>query len=369
MAVYERGVSEQRLWTDVYHRPVVQLRMRAYHEQYKGMVGRGSEREVVEVSMVTVSQPWWEEEEEEDEEEEEEEEDEEEEEEVVVGEEGGEGEEESEGSAAQQRWFPYPAAAVNLLQEPANFAAMRAEALAALGSIIATTSSTGEDNVEVSTVGGGAMGSGAMGGGAVGGTACWGGQSESLHTAGDWSVMQLFVPSLAVHSSTGMRGWTDCARRVCPQVVRVLQELHTLTPARAAGGGWRTGYEVQDAWLSLVRADTFIAPHCGLTDTRLRIHIPLVVVSSTNTSYWLRVGHRSKCYREGHALVFDDAFEHEVQQRHGACEMKDPMETHRQCSIQLPPEQEDQELDPTDQARGWRLVLVVDLWHPHATSE
>jgi tetratricopeptide (TPR) repeat protein len=378
MEVYERGVR-LGLWRDVYHRPVVQSRMYGERKrtETKELTGKINAE-----SIATVSQAWWEEEESVEEE-------------AGVEEEGGE-------EQTHSRSFPYPAEAVRLLQEPSTFAAMRKEALEVMAPIGQRKHVAGE--VEVA--------------GQAGHAAteqrdmwCWGGQNESLHIHGDWSVLHLLAPvavPLAPPSvqqaapqqrGIGHRVWTNCAVKACPRILQALEALDGLggvspqATQEGHGGGssssgnehiWTGSYHVQDAWLSLVQAETHIAPHCGLTDMRLRIHLPLVVASSANTSFWLRVGRRSKCYSEGHALVFDDAFEHEVsglQVQHltriyiitncAVCHFLHLNPNHKVQQLQGPCELQDhscpseqQRLAQSDQA-GWRVVLVIDLWHPN----
>lgn len=67
------------------------------------------------------------------------------------------------------------------------------------------------------------------------------------------------------------------------------------------------------ALFSLLRPGAHIVPHNGLLNTRLICHLPLVVPPDCA----LRVGNRTRAWREGEALVFDDSIEHEAWNRSG----------------------------------------------------
>lgn len=58
-------------------------------------------------------------------------------------------------------------------------------------------------------------------------------------------------------------------------------------------------------WLS---PGSRVAPHCGHTNSRLRVHLGIHVPEGAA----LRVGDRIVPWQEGKVLVFDDSFEHEV---------------------------------------------------------
>ena len=62
---------------------------------------------------------------------------------------------------------------------------------------------------------------------------------------------------------------------------------------------------------SALRPGTHIEPHNGLLNTRLIVHVPLLAPDGCA----LRVGHESREWREGEALIFDDSFEHEAWNR------------------------------------------------------
>ena len=85
--------------------------------------------------------------------------------------------------------------------------------------------------------------------------------------------------------------------------------------------------------LSVLQGATHVAPHCGLTNTRLRAHLPLVV--PTDIPPRIRVAEQMKEWKEGKVIVFDDSFEHEV----------------------------------WNESNETRIVLIVDINHPELTEE
>ena len=80
------------------------------------------------------------------------------------------------------------------------------------------------------------------------------------------------------------------------------------------------------AMFSCLEARTTIPPHCGETNTRLIVHLPLIVPAGC----WFRVGNETRDWRYGKAFVFDDTIEHEA----------------RNDSDEL------------------RVVLIFDVWNP-----
>jgi aspartyl/asparaginyl beta-hydroxylase (cupin superfamily) len=53
---------------------------------------------------------------------------------------------------------------------------------------------------------------------------------------------------------------------------------------------------------------TRIPPHTGVANTRLVVHLPLIVPEGCG----FRVGNETRPWREGEAWVFDDTIEHEA---------------------------------------------------------
>jgi len=62
------------------------------------------------------------------------------------------------------------------------------------------------------------------------------------------------------------------------------------------------------AFFSILDAKSHIPPHTGVTNSRLIVHLPLVVPTQCR----FRVGSETREWREGAAWVFDDTIEHEA---------------------------------------------------------
>lgn len=62
------------------------------------------------------------------------------------------------------------------------------------------------------------------------------------------------------------------------------------------------------ALFSILKGRTHIEPHHGMLNTRLIVHVPLVVPPGCR----LRVGNEVREVQQGKALIFDDSFEHEA---------------------------------------------------------
>jgi hypothetical protein len=110
---------------------------------------------------------------------------------------------------------------------------------------------------------------------------------EPLCGAGRWEQVTLY--------EAGQRFDDACAR--FPLTASVIDAI---PEAASAGVGVVT--------LSWLYPGTRIVPHCGGTNARLRVHLGLRVPGGAH----LRVGDDVLTWQEGHCLVFDDSFEHEV---------------------------------------------------------
>ena len=94
----------------------------------------------------------------------------------------------------------------------------------------------------------------------------------------------------------GERVEAHCA--ACPQTmdaIAVIDQPHI--PGRSPA-----------AMFSILRPRTRIPPHTGIANTRLVLHLPLVVPEGCG----FRVGGETRAWREGDAWVFDDTIEHEA---------------------------------------------------------
>lgn len=85
------------------------------------------------------------------------------------------------------------------------------------------------------------------------------------------------------------------------------------------------------AELSLLAANTHVKPHCGPTNHRLRLHLPLLFPPEGPACCGLRANDEMRQWKAGgRVLAFDDSFEHEAYNNGTAA----------------------------------RVVLLVDVWHP-----
>ena len=82
---------------------------------------------------------------------------------------------------------------------------------------------------------------------------------------------------------------------------------------------------------SIMHPGTHVWPHTGPTNCRLRAHLGLVVPEGA----FLRVANETRTWSQGQFIIFDDSFEHEVWHN----------------------------------GSSYRLVLIVDVWHPELTRE
>lgn len=85
---------------------------------------------------------------------------------------------------------------------------------------------------------------------------------------------------------------------LCPRTAEVLKGA---PQCDVAGRG-------PTAFFSILEAGTRIPPHTGVTNTRLTVHLPLIVPPDCG----FRVGSETREWIAGKALVFDDTIEHEA---------------------------------------------------------
>jgi aspartyl/asparaginyl beta-hydroxylase (cupin superfamily) len=114
---------------------------------------------------------------------------------------------------------------------------------------------------------------------------------------------------------SGRRNDEHCER--CPKTTAVLENVVPMA---------RLPNFSPTAMFSCLEPRTVIPPHTGETNTRLIVHLPLIIPA--NCSF--RVGHQSREWKYGEAFVFDDSIEHEA--RNGSDEL--------------------------------RAVLIFDVWNP-----
>ena len=94
----------------------------------------------------------------------------------------------------------------------------------------------------------------------------------------------------------GVRQEANCAR--CPNTTALLERL-PLAHQRGYG---------PTAMFSVLAPNTHIPPHTGSANTRLIVHLPLILPERCS----FRVGNETRDWKMGDAWVFDDTIEHEA---------------------------------------------------------
>jgi aspartyl/asparaginyl beta-hydroxylase (cupin superfamily)/Flp pilus assembly protein TadD len=113
-------------------------------------------------------------------------------------------------------------------------------------------------------------------------------QWAELNHSRRWSVFYLWRNAIPVQE--------HLAR--CPKTAALLEKLPRAdVPAHAP-----------TAFFSILDARARIPPHTGVTNTRLIVHVPLIVPGQCG----FRVGAETREWRSGEAWVFDDTIEHEA---------------------------------------------------------
>lgn len=110
-----------------------------------------------------------------------------------------------------------------------------------------------------------------------------------------------------------------CGR--CPKTVQLLESL----PLAEVPGAAPT------VFFSALDARSGIPPHTGATNTRLIVHLPLIVPENC----WFRVGNQKRQWRLGEALIFDDTIEHEA----------------------------------WNESDKLRVLLIFDIWNPYLSDD
>jgi aspartate beta-hydroxylase len=135
-------------------------------------------------------------------------------------------------------------------------------------------------------------------------------QWVELNNSPRWSAFHLF--------KMGQRVEANAAR--CP---RTLEALGAAPQPDQPG-------RTPAAMFSLLKPRTRIPPHCGVSNTRLVVHLPLIVPEGCG----FRVGNESRQWVPGKAWVFDDTIEHEA----------------------------------WNESDKLRVVLIFDIWHPDLSA-
>lgn len=121
----------------------------------------------------------------------------------------------------------------------------------------------------------------------------------------------------------------------CPNTARIIQELQSELFMNNPFGF---------CFFSTLHEKSYIKPHNGPMNLRLRIHLPLIVPSETKpdafsskpqTKCGIRVGNQIRSWEEGKAVVLDDSYEHEV----------------------------------WNETKDMRVILLLDIWHPDVVAD
>lgn len=113
-------------------------------------------------------------------------------------------------------------------------------------------------------------------------------QWAELNHSRRWGALHLLL--------YGERVEQNCSR--CPRTMEMLAQLpQPQVPQRSPA-----------AMFSALQPKTRIPPHTGVANTRLVVHLPLIVPEGCG----FRVGNQTRPWREGQAWVFDDTIEHEA---------------------------------------------------------
>ncbi|KAM6454562.1 aspartyl/asparaginyl beta-hydroxylase isoform 3-T3 [Liasis olivaceus] len=136
-------------------------------------------------------------------------------------------------------------------------------------------------------------------------------EDENLREKGDWSQFTLW--------QQGRKNENAC--NSVPKTCALLERFSEAT-------GCRRG----QIKYSVMHPGTHVWPHTGPTNCRLRMHLGLVIPKE---GCRIRCAQETRFWEEGKILIFDDSFEHEVWQ----------------------------------DADAYRLIFIVDVWHPELTSQ
>lgn len=113
-------------------------------------------------------------------------------------------------------------------------------------------------------------------------------QWKELNQSRRWSALFLY--------KDGERQETNAAR--CPKTLAALEEAPIV----------RIPHRGPTQLFSLLEPRTRIPPHTGTTNTRLTVHLPLIVPPDCG----FRVGTQTREWQPGKLLIFDDTIEHEA---------------------------------------------------------
>jgi len=135
-------------------------------------------------------------------------------------------------------------------------------------------------------------------------------------------------------------------KEYCPKTVQILQEFQDslFFDITEDDSITNTTNPFGFCFFSTLGGKSYIKPHTGSMNLRLRLHLPLIVPSNTKpdaystkpqTKCGIRVGDQIRSWEEGKVVVLDDSYEHEVWNETGDV----------------------------------RVLLLIDVWHPDVRKE
>lgn len=134
-------------------------------------------------------------------------------------------------------------------------------------------------------------------------------EAEGLQDKGEWQQFELYARGRKIEKN-------------CIKAVKTCSLIEQMPDAAGCKRG--------QVKFSIMHPATHVWAHTGPTNCRLRSHLGLVIPDGAS----IRVANETKQWKEGKILLFDDSFEHEVWHN----------------------------------GSSFRLVLIVDFWHPELTA-
>ncbi|XP_069771796.1 aspartyl/asparaginyl beta-hydroxylase [Narcine bancroftii] len=135
-------------------------------------------------------------------------------------------------------------------------------------------------------------------------------EDENLREKGDWGQFTIWQQGRRIENS-------------CKHVPKTCSLLEKFPES--------TGCKRGQIKYSIMQPGTHVWPHTGPTNCRLRMHLGLVIPKQ---GCRIRCTNDTREWKEGKVIIFDDSFEHEVWQ----------------------------------EAVSYRLIFIVDVWHPELTA-
>lgn len=150
---------------------------------------------------------------------------------------------------------------------------------------------------------------------------------ESLATTGAWRQRTYMKDGQVITHAAGQGA--DFAATF-PRTVAVVERVLHIGDSEGIG----SNLPESSVEISLLAPGTHLRRHCGPSNHKWRLHLPLVVPANVEAAR-LRVCETTLHWEEGKVLLFDDSFEHEV----------------------------------WNDADSTRAVLIIDLWHPQLDEQ